>query len=46
MKGIKKTLLLDEYTIMVLQKYGMRKLGSDNISSAVRAIARLECIGV
>lgn len=37
---IKKTLLLDNYTVRVLQAYGEHTSGSNNISSAVRTMAR------
>jgi len=42
--GKKKTLLLDDHTIMLLQRYGIRVLGSDNISGAVRAMVRTESV--
>lgn len=39
-KGIKKTLLLDQETIDILKIYGQKHTGSDNISSAIRTMAR------
>jgi hypothetical protein len=39
-KGIKKTLLLDQETIDILKIYGTKHTGSENISSAVRTMAR------
>lgn len=39
-ESIKKTLLLDEDTIKILKDYSFTTSGSENISSAVRAMAR------
>lgn len=37
---VKKTLLLDNYTVKVLKAYGEQISGSSNISSAVRTMTR------
>ena len=39
-KPIRKTLLLDQTTIDILEDYGMSKSGTTNISSAIRVMAR------
>ena len=39
-KSIRRTVLLDETTIGLLEKYGLKKSGSKNISSAIRQMAR------
>lgn len=39
-KPIRKTLLLDQTTIDILEDYGMSKSGTTNISSAIRHMAR------
>ena len=39
-KPIRKTLLLDQTTIDILEEYGINKSGTKNISSAIRQMAR------
>jgi len=36
----KKTILLDEHTIQLLDKFGSKHLGSKNLSGSIRAMAR------
>lgn len=39
-KPIRKTLLLDQTTIDILEEYGLFKSGTTNISNAIRHMAR------
>lgn len=39
-KRVKMTLLLDSDTIVLLKKYGLEKSGTENVSNAVRMIAK------
>ena len=39
-KPIRKTILLDETTISILEEYGMFKAGHSAISNAIRVMAR------
>ena len=39
-KPIRKTILLDETTISILEEYGMFKTGHAAISNAIRVMAR------
>jgi hypothetical protein len=40
LKPVRRTTLLDDVTIKILEDYGMSKSGTTNISSAIRHMAR------
>lgn len=40
LKPIRRTTLLDEVTIKILEDYGVHKSGTKNISNAIRNMAR------
>jgi len=40
LKPVRRTTLLDNVTIKILEEYGMSKSGTTNISSAIRHMAR------
>lgn len=40
LKPVRRTTLLDDVTIKILEEYGMSKSGTTNISSAIRHMAR------
>jgi len=39
-KPIRRTILLDDVTLDILEKYGIKKSGTKNISNAIRQMAR------
>ena len=40
LKPVRRTTLLDDVTIKILEEYGMSKSGTINISNAIRHMAR------
>ena len=40
LKPVRRTTLLDEVTIKILEDYGVNKSGTKNISNAIRNMAR------
>lgn len=39
-KTIRRTVLLDDTTVKLLENYGIKKSGSKNINAAIRQMAR------